>query len=354
MQEGLSTVIEGFIDQVGRSFFLRGFLPALVIVILNQYILFGPVLSEAAALNFFPGITQPLLDLFTGEVLTTLVLAFIGALLLLPLNTTIVRHFEGLPIYMRVLLGPWYAGKLQKHKRHYAAVEDTRRKRRAMLDRAELDEDDYDADLDFELMNQLDQLHREREQVDVIPTLPVERRRVLPTHYGNAWATMEEYSLARYGLDNMVFWPYVRAVMVDKNPATLAQIDNQKLMMDISLHLAFLIGIGAIESLLVGLFRLDLAAVLLAVVLGLLYAALYRASVDYTRSMGALVAQSVDMYRLYVLDSLGIKRPDDLDEEYTTWRLLAAFIRRGEPFYFDQLERVDELDEDEEDEAAAS
>ena len=45
------------------------------------------------------------------------------------------------------------------------------------------------------------------------------------------------------------------------------------------------------------------------------------------------------------LDLLDLARPQSLDEEYWVWQRLAAFIRRGEPFYFDMLDRAGE-DED--------
>jgi hypothetical protein len=60
-----------------------------------------------------------------------------------------------------------------------------------------------------------------------------------------------------------------------------------------------------------------------------------------------MISQSFDLYRLSVLDAFGLARPQSLDEEYWTWVRLAAFIRRGEPFYYDLLDRVGQSDGDE-------
>jgi hypothetical protein len=38
-----------------------------------------------------------------------------------------------------------------------------------------------------------------------------------------------------------------------------------------------------------------------------------------------------------LLAAYGLEQPATLQEERTVWLRLAAFLRRGEPFYFDSL-----------------
>jgi hypothetical protein len=41
-----------------------------------------------------------------------------------------------------------------------------------------------------------------------------------------------------------------------------------------------------------------------------------------------------DYYRSRVLKKFGLKQPEKLDDERVLWLRLAAFLRRGESFYF--------------------
>jgi hypothetical protein len=60
------------------------------------------------------------------------------------------------------------------------------------------------------------------------------------------------------------------------------------------------------------------------------------------RTMGTLIKQGFDLYRLDLLDALQIARPAELDEEYWVWMRLNAFLRRGEPFYYEMLDLKDD------------
>jgi hypothetical protein len=47
-----------------------------------------------------------------------------------------------------------------------------------------------------------------------------------------------------------------------------------------------------------------------------------------------------DYYRGNVLQRLNLQMPNDLEEERVLWLKLAAFIRRGESFYFPTEYRI--------------
>lgn len=335
----LSSFVEGIIGQLGRSFFLVGFVPMLLLVAINQYVFFAPPLAAGPVLNLFPALKDPWLGLFSGEMLSTVVIALALGFVIMPLNTFVIRLFEGLTPGAKAILFPFMAVRMAQHKARYAPIAAKRTERRTML--AQVEEGAaYDTETDFSIQGALDQLHSRKEAKDPVQSLPFNPKRLSPTMYGNAWAVMEEYPLTRYGMDSMVFWPYVRVAMSKANEALLAQIDNQKLLIDFATHLALVLGILAVEGLVLTILHpaLALAAItLLALFFGW---AFYQSGVNYVRTMGLLINQAFDLYRLDVLDMLGVARPATLDDEYWVWTRLAAFIRRGEPFYFDLLDRA--------------
>lgn len=336
----LTNFVEGLINQLGRSFLFAGLLPVVIGVAINQYILFAPPYAgaEAVVWNLFPAVTSPWLGLFSGELLTTIVLSLALALVLVLLNLFIIKLFEGHVPGMKVLLFPFYLRHRQHHGQLYGQIAARRAERLALMQEAEeTGEQSFDAR--FALEDELNRLHAQKEKKEQAQTLPYDRSRLAPTLYGNAWAVMEEYPLSRYGMDSAVFWPYIRVILSRKNPELLAQVDNLKFFIDLVTHLALVVGILALEGLVFAVLRLQLAMLLLALVSLVFFLGFYQAGVDYVRLMGVSVAQGFDLYRLDVLKAFGLSRPADLDDEYWVWSRLAAFIRRGEPFYFDMLAR---------------
>lgn len=345
--DNLTSLVEGIVSQLGRAFFLRAFLPLLIGVVLNQYIIFAPAYADVEAVwNLFPAVASPWLGLLSGEMLTTLTVTLLLSLALVPLNMLVIRFFEGFVPGMKAVLYPFYARRLSQHRKWYAPIQAKRAERRRMLAGVE-ETGDYDPDADFAVQEELHRLHAQREEKEPLQILPYDRENIAPTMFGNAWAVMEEHPLVRYGMDGTLFWPYVRTAMIKENPELLAQIDNQKLQIDITTHLALVMGIVAVEGLVFAGLRFQLAMLLLAVVCSVLFWTFYRAGVSYTQTLGIMIAQSFDLYRLSVLDAFDLARPEDLDEEYWIWTRLSAFLRRGEPFYFDLLPRAGEEEEEE-------
>lgn len=344
----LTKFAEGLINQLGRSFFFAGLLPIIIGVAINQYVLFAPPYAgaEAVVWNLFPAVTSPWLGLFSGELLTTIVLSLALALVLVPLNLFVIKLFEGQAPGMKALLFPFYLRHRQRHGQIYGQIAARRAERLALMQEAE-ENGEQNLDARFALEDELNRLHSQKEKKEQAQTLPYDRNRLAPTLYGNAWAVMEEYPLVRYGMDSIVFWPYIRVILSQKNPELLAQVDNLKLMIDVVTHLALVIGILVLEGVVFAVLRLQIAMLVLALVCLLFFLGFYQAGVNYVRLMGISVAQGFDLYRLDVLKAFGLARPADLDDEYWAWSRLAAFIRRGEPFYFDMLAReIDEIEEE--------
>jgi hypothetical protein len=339
--DDLSSFVEGLVSHLGRAFFLAGFMPALILVAVNQYVIFSPTYTGAEAesgWNFFPELTSPWLNLFTGEMLTTIVLSLVIGLMLVVLSTFTIRLFEGLVPGVKQLLLPLYLRNLRQYRNHYAPIAARQQERASMLARQE-DSGDFDEQAAFALYGDLDRMHGDLEKAQPVYQLPFLRTRVAPTAFGNVWAIMEEYPLRRYGMDGMLFWPYVREVIGQTSARLLDEIDNQKLIIDVVMNLALAAGIITLEGVVFAVLRFQWQMLVLALIALVLFIAMYQAGVGYARSLASLVTKSYDLYRLPVLDAFGLDRPKDLDEEYWAWNRLAAFLRRGEPFYFEMLDR---------------
>jgi hypothetical protein len=335
----LSSFVEGIIGQLGRSFFVSGFVPMLLLVAVNQYVFFAPPLAAGPVFNLFPAITTPWLGLFSGEMLTTVVAALALGFVVMPLNTFIIKLFEGLGPGMKAILFPFMLARSAQYRQRYLPIQTRRAERLAMMAGVE-NGAEYHSDADFQLQNALDQLHSQMEAKEPVQTLPYNLKRLTPTMYGNAWAVMEEYPLVRYGMDSMVFWPYIRVVMFKENDGLLVQIDNQKLLIDFVTHMALVLGILTLEGLVATILHPGIVP-LVATLVALWFAwVFYQSGVSYVRTMGLLISQAFDLYRLKLLDLFDVARPATLDDEYWVWNRLAAFLRRGEPFYFDMIERV--------------
>jgi hypothetical protein len=337
--DDLTSFVEGMVSHLGRAFFLAGFIPALILIAVNQYLIFSPTYAGADAVwNLFPELGDPWLGLFTGAMLTTVVAALALGLVLVVLNNFIIRLFEGLVPGVRTVLFPFYLRNIRRHRDRYAPIVSRQEEHRAIIARME-ETGEYEEEADFAVFEALEHLHAEREQQEPVQQLPYLRQRVSPTAFGNVWAIMEEYPLRRYGIDGVLFWPYVREVISQRNERLLEEIDNQKLLIDVVINLALVMGILMLEGLIFALVRFQWQMLVVAVIALVLFLLLYEAGVSYSRALATLITKGYDLYRLPVLDAFGLARPDDLDEEYWTWSRLAAFLRRGEPFYFEMLDR---------------
>jgi len=218
-------------------------------------------------------------------------------------------------------------------------------------------------------INQLKQetqlLHEELESNPTAPDLPVDIDRVGATDLANTLALAEEYPFERYAMDAAVFWPRLSAeIEAEKAEGLKASFATMNGLLNLSL----MIYLSAIEFAIVGfavvagwnparanvrqpvwvtwlpnhkpaVAGLTLVAAFLLAVIG--YGA-YRAAVASARAVGNAMRTSFDYYRGSVLKRFNLKMPNDLEEERVLWLKLAAFIRRGESFYFPTEYRIQE------------
>jgi hypothetical protein len=68
----------------------------------------------------------------------------------------------------------------------------------------------------------------------------------------------------------------------------------------------------------------------------------YRSAVRAAYSVGNELRTAFDYYRGRILRRFNLKMPDDIEQEQVVWLKLAAFIRRGESFYYPAEFRCEE------------
>jgi len=382
----LADEFQGLVKGIGRAFFLAAYLPTLFFVTLHQYALM-PAIGLSSAIS--PGISA--IPLLSGELLTTLLLPFLLAMLMVSLNTTILKFFEGLlPWQRHFLLRPWQRANERKSKELYGELRELKADYLNLLttiaeaEKAKAKDENSDevgetpvlgphrgilvviqglfqreatkqtskssnmamlsqqSDTPTENSEALfERLHQTAEKIQIIheqiesrypvQTLPVRTHFVCPTALGNAFAVLEEYPLDRYGMDGVLFWPRLRQVADDK---LLNALDNLKMFLDFQLNLSALALIFAIEAVIVGIIKGAGSWWLAAALALLIFWLTYKAGVRVARTMGTLINTCFDYFRNELLEQFGLTQPENLFEEYQTWLRLGAFLRRGELPYW--------------------
>jgi hypothetical protein len=294
---------------LGKSFFIAGLLPALAFF-------------AAIDLVFVPPFTDGwhLVDIeylaITG-VIYILGGTFLG-FLLLSLNTPIIKLYEN-----GLILSSWLRQRNQQwHSQRYPALTARREAYRQAAEKGQ--------DLE-EAIAKLEAAYEKVEALENRQTLPLDVEHVMPTALGNVFAVVEEYPWERYGMDAMVYWPRLTAVIPDDFKSQIADL---KTTLDFLLNLSLLaiffglgsIGIalwfGTILELVYGLFALMIAY------------GLYRLAIGSARELGEIVMSSFDLFRGPLREKCGLPKPTSLIAEQRLWRLLASFVQRGEEFYY--------------------
>jgi hypothetical protein len=305
---------------LGKFFLVAGFLPALA---------FFAVVDLAIVPRFFRG--QHLVGLkFLGITGVVYILGgtFLG-FLLLALNTPIIKLYEN---------GLLFSGRLkqrneERHKQDYSALIARREDYRRAV------EDGQDIDI---ALAKLEATYERIETLKKSQRLPYNKDHVRPTALGNAFAVTEEYSYERYGMDAMVYWPRLTAVIPE---GYQSQIADLKTTLDFLLNLSLLAGIFGLGVLGVGAWFRTIPELVYGILTLVVAYGAYRLAVGSARELGELVMSCFDLFRGALLEKYGLSKPTRLTIEWRLWQSLASFIRRGEACYFPtELETKEKVD----------
>jgi hypothetical protein len=153
--------------------------------------------------------------------------------------------------------------------------------------------------------------------------IPYDKRRLMPTRLGNAFAVMEEYPFHHYNMDATLYWPRMLLVIPEKYDN---EIGNLKMSIDFALNLSallYLIGTECVAmAIILQNWRFAIGTTV-ALAFGYL---LYGNAVLWTREMGTLIASCFDLFRGDLQKAMIIGPKSALDKERNTWLSLAQFL----------------------------
>jgi len=293
----MTNVLSSISGQFSKALILGTFMPTVLFVLLVR-LLVGPLIPFNIAL-FNP--LETLDPQWRALALLFIMIILTG--LLYNLNRSIIRFYEGYP-WQQSWFGKW-------RTRHYQAQLEAAAARKAGLDMllSSLDENthsDYDTLLSY--WNRI--LHQLNEQ------LPKRKELILPTRLGNVMRSYEYYPFHQYGMDAIVFWPRLIA-MIDEQCS--AAIDDAKSSFDFMINCSALSALLAL--LLLGvelLFPTRLAQPIhwqlwlpwllaISVFAGLAWL-FYQGAIISAAARGEVIKGAFDLYRCKLLEQLGYER----------------------------------------------
>jgi hypothetical protein len=295
---------------LGKFFFIAGLMPALAFFAASDLIIVPHFLDgrHLADIKFLA--IEGVIYVVGGT--------FLG-FSLLALNTPIIRLYEN-----GLFLSHWLKRRNQeRHKQRYTALIQQREAyQQATNDEAGLEE----------AIAKLEAVHQAIERkFGSRQHLPHDVNYVMPTTLGNAFAVMEEYPYERYGMDVMVYWPRLAAVIPKDYQAQIADL---KTTLDFWLNLSLLAGLFGLGAIGVKTWFRTPAEFGYGLLAWVVAYGLYRMAVGAARELGEVVMSCFDLFRGALLEMYGLSKPNSLIAEQRLWRLLASFIRRGEAFYY--------------------
>jgi hypothetical protein len=277
-----------------RNFIIAFFLPAVVFVAASLWLLAGFNLVPHF-LSFPPGQILP------GA--TTLgIISWLAGILLLVLNYTIYQFLEGYGTYNPIrLLEPVQQRRYQTNQRLRQTVEEEY-------------EDGLISSEEEERLGELVErrieLHRQR--ADYFP----EQDRLLPTAFGNAVRAFEDYPPDMYGVDSIVVWVRLLAVIPEDYREL---IDTAKAQTDFWLNLWFLSILALIEYVAVLIYSRDVAMLWFPLVFALVVFIASSRATNAAVQWGDYVKASFDLFLPALREKLQLPTPANIHEERKLW-----------------------------------
>jgi hypothetical protein len=278
----------------GPRFALTGQLPTITLV------LFIGLLLESGAPGAAPNmqlLSERLKNLSATEAVV-LAAAILGlAVIVQPLQLGIVRTLEGYPLLHGPGTAPgrplvaFQAWRWQKTKDKTASAGNTPR----------------------------DRAKRSAAGMRLL-RLPA-KERLMPTMLGNVLRAGEDRPKARYGMDSVLLWPHVHALL---RPGIAAAVDDQRDQLDATARMSATLLIAAAISfglLVTHGWWLALPAALLVLSL-----VAYRSAIAAGVAYATVVNAAIDLHRFDLLQALHLGLPHDLEAERRQWKQVGDFF----------------------------
>lgn len=165
---------------------------------------------------------------------------------------------------------------------------------------------------------------------------PLDDSQIVPTKFGNAIRAFETYGKTRFNLDSQTLWHELVAVAPKHIQSEIESARSSVDFFVASFYLSVSFGfaclvLGAIEHFKIGVLLLSVPAFLLAI---LCHWLAIRAIDAWSDPIHALV----NLGRVKLADSLGLRLPKTLEEEKTMWGLVTAYCYYANPKYGQALD----------------
>jgi len=151
-------------------------------------------------------------------------------------------------------------------------------------------------------------------------------RATMATSLGNVYRAFEGYPNDRYHFDGVVMWPRIYPLLPESARADVSAAQSRIDLLITSTTLSYLAAL-----IVVWLEPFSLRTALLVATLTVGGYVAYRGAVTAALSMGMAVRASFDIGRKTLLESLGLKLPESLEEERELWRRLTDFLLYNKP-----------------------
>jgi len=301
----LATFIDKALALLDRRFLVGYWMPAF---------LFGLILFFTAGWSLpWLGLTAE--DYFaleglrlSGITLGLLFLVTVFAYLLRAFTRPIIRTYEGYWPWRR--LQTWGIRRQQKRLRHLR-------------------------DMQLQAFHEKDRRRYSRLQILFYRDYPSQAHRILPTRLGNVLRAAEDYSMSRYGLEGVFWWPRLEPLLPE---SLLTRLEAAFVGLIALLNLATLSLLYAL-LLLANLFLYWGGYVtinndfdewwlwpLVATIALVIAYVIYRGAVTQARAYGDLIRVAYDEHRFLILDALHIEQPRTPREEHLLWSKLYKWL----------------------------
>lgn len=297
---------------------------------------FFPSLAFWSACLFVYGLAKGLgqtLEAWRGQtaqmqfVLLAVGLAWVtlSAYILGNFQTAVIRLFEG---YWRAFpLSLLRESRLRHQRLVFRYLEgrtrDLRQKTRG-LEEVLTTGTEEEKDEALALRRELQELERER-----LLLIPIEEDKVMPTRLGNVIRAAELYAWNRYGMDAVVLWPRLHALLPKEFLDNLLGAKTGMVFMLMMSLYSFAFAVIACAWLM--LFTSSWVLFLICT-LGVPFSWLcYKNALHGASLYGEMIKAAFDLHRWKLLEALHLKRPASYDEETQLWDDVTRLFYRSEP-----------------------
>jgi hypothetical protein len=298
---------------LGKTFLIGYLLPAALTLLASAAMLdfYGHSSVYSWALRLFGSADEKQLAFRLG---LGLALAWVGGVVLLSINHSLIRTLEGYGRFNPArLLKRWSASKFDDLKKQHDDIEGKRK--------------------DGKVPSELRGAHS-RLRSRLGNEFPEAERLLLPTRFGNVIRAFERYPQIIYNIDAIHTWPRLQALIPERYGAML---DDARAQLDFWVNLWFGFVLLTLEAIVLLIYSRQislLVAVIAAIILAMLAAKVGQRAAS---QWGMLVKGAFDLYRGELCKQLGFEMPRSITVERQMWTVIS------QTFIFRRAEYADEF-----------